>query len=258
MIDHDGQPTRWGHFSPEDMNQNEAWWVERGLNSYSILSYLNVAFHITGDQKYRDAFLNLAIDHGYGMNGMTQPKVESGPGSFGQADDNMAFMNYYHLIRYETDPKLLNMFHNAIYYHWRVERYERNPFFNFVYSACCLDKVRKDQWRTLDLSPPKPWLEDSIDTLKRYPWDLIDWPMSNAHRIDMLPLAEYTRGPGGAHRGKGHRVDGHVFRIDEQHAVYWGDDPWHLTNVADGTRLREGVSYLLAYYMGLVHGYIAE
>ncbi|MEO2032728.1 MAG: hypothetical protein ABGZ35_11650 [Planctomycetaceae bacterium] len=258
MVDHDGLPTRWGHFSPKDMNQNPAWWVERGLNSYSILTYLNVAYHITGDQKYRDVFLDLAIEHGFGMNGMTQPKVESGPGSFGQADDNMAFMNYYHLIRYETDPQLLSMFHNAIYYHWRVEKQERNPFFNFVYAACCLDRVRKDQWRELDLSPPKPWLEESVDTLKRYPMDLIDWPMSNAHRIDMIPLAEYTRGPEGGNKGKGHRVDGHVFRIDEQHAIYWGDDPWHLTNHKDGTRLREGVSYLLAYYMGLAHGYISE
>ena len=82
--------------------------------------------------------------------------------------------------------------------------------------------------------------------------------MSNAHRIDMIPLAEYTRGPEGGNKGKGHRVDGHVFRIDEQHAIYWGDDPWHLTNHKDGTRLREGVSYLLAYYMGLAHGYISE
>lgn len=71
-------------------------------------------------------------------------------------------------------------------------------------------------------------------------------------------LAEYTRGPGGTHRGKGHRIDGHVFRIDEQHAIYRGDDPWHLTNVSDGTPLREGVCYLLAYYKGLVHGYLVE
>ncbi|MCC6795067.1 MAG: hypothetical protein IT366_08105 [Candidatus Hydrogenedentes bacterium] len=258
LVDHDGLPTRWAHFSPDDLNRNSEWWVERGLNSASILTYLTVAHHITGDQKYRDVFMKLAMDEGYAMNVMTQPKVVLAPGAFGQADDNMAFMNYYHLIRYETDPKLLNMFHNALYYHWRVEKYERNPFFNFVYAACNLGKTRTDQWGTTDLSPEGPWLEESIDTLKRYPIDLVDWPMSNAHRIDMAPLLDHTRDPGGGHLGKGHRNDGKPFRIDESHAIYWGDDPWTLSHDADGTRLREGVPFLLAYYLGLAHGFIAE
>ncbi|NUM55814.1 MAG: hypothetical protein HUU46_19410 [Candidatus Hydrogenedentes bacterium] len=257
LVDHDGKPTRWAHFSPDDLNRNSHWWVERGLNSSSILTYLTVAHHITGDQKYRDIFMTLATDEGYAMNLMTQPKVVLAPGAFGQADDNMAFMNYYHLVRYESDPKLLNMFQNAMYYHWRVEKYERNPFFNFVYAACNFGKSRIDQWGETDLSPYGPWLEDSIDTLKRYPLDLVDWPVSNAHRIDMAPLGDHTRDPGGGHLGAGHRNDGYVYRIDENHSIYWGDDPWALTHKADGTRLREGVSYLLAYYLGVVHGYIA-
>jgi len=258
MVDHDGKPTRWGHFSPDDMNRNEDWWVERGLNSFSILTYLSVTHHITGDQKYRDIYLKLAHEEGFAMNGMTQPKVQLGPGSFGQADDNMAFMNYYHLIRYETDPILLSMYHNAIYYHWHFEKCELNPFFNFVYAACCLDKVREDHWNRVDLSPPKPWLEESVDTLRRYPLDLIDWSISNAHRIDIVPLPAYTRGPGNGHVGKGWRVTGRTCAVDEQHAIYWGDDPWALSGGGGGTRLREGVPFLLAYYMGLVHGFIAE
>jgi len=198
----------------------------------------------------------LVNEHGYAMNTMSQPKVVLAPGAFGQADDNMAFMNYYHLVRYETDPGLLNMFQNAMYYHWRVEKYERNPFFNFVYAACNLGASRKDAWGTKDLSPEGSWLDDSVDTLERYPLELVDWPMSNAHRIDMAPLGDHTRDPGGGHLGAGHRVDGRVFRIDENHAIYWGDDPWELTGGGDGMRLREGVSFLLAYYLGVVHGYI--
>ncbi len=258
LVDHDGQPTRWAHFSPDDLNRNPEWWVERGLNAGSILSYLTVAHHITGDAKYREEFLKLAIDEGYAMNVMSQPKAVLAPGAFGQADDNMAFMNYYHLIRYETDPKLLNMFQNALYYHWRVEKYERNPFFNFVYAACNLGESRTDAWGEKDLSPYGPWLEESVDTLKRYPLDLVDWPMSNAHRIDMAPLLDHTRDPDGGHLGAGHRNDGKVYRIDENHAIYWGDDPWALAHATDGTRLREGVPFLLAYYLGLVHGYITE
>lgn len=255
LVDHDGQPTRWGRFSPDDLNRNEAWCDERGLNSFSILTYLSIAHHITGDPKYREVYLELALEHGYGMNGMTQPKALPGPGSPGhQPDDNMAFMNYYHLIRYETDPKLLSMFHHAIRTHWQYERLERNPFANFIYAACCLGKTRRDQWGEIDLSPPGHCYEDAIDTLKRYPLDLVDWPMSNAHRIDMAPFRDES----GGLTGSGGRLDGQVFPIDERHEVYWDLNPWALEYKGAGTRLREGVPFLLAYYMGRAHGFIAE
>jgi hypothetical protein len=254
LVDYDGTPTRWGRFSPEDLNRNEAWVIERGLNSFSILTYLSIAHRITGDPKYRETYLELALEHGYGMNGMTQPKDIAGPGTYGQPDDNMAFLNYYHLIRYETDPKLLSMFYRAILFHWQIEQYERNPFANFVYAACCLGKVRVDQWGPTDLTPPAHAFEDAIDTLERYPLDLIDWPMSNAHRIDMVPLQGHLGQP----PGTGHRVDNHVFPIDERHEIYWDRDPWVLAYGGNGKRLREGFHYMLAYYMGRAHGFLVE
>ncbi len=258
MVDHDGTPTRWGHFSPADLNQNQAWWVERGLNSQSILMYLQVAHHITGDAGYREAYLQLINEHGYAINVMTNPKIQFGPGSLGQADDNMAFMNYYPLIRYETDPELLSIYYNSIFWYWHNEKYERNAFFNFVYAASCLGKTRTDQWRTRDLTPDTEWMAMAVDTLKRYPLDLTDWPMSNAHRTDLRLLGDHTRSPGTPVTNAGYRNDTLVYPMDENHAVYWGDDPWTLTDRGDGTTLRDPVSYLLAYYLGVVHGFIAE
>jgi hypothetical protein len=255
MIDYDGKPTRWGHFSPDDMNRNEAWSDERGLNSFSILTYLAVTYHITGDQKYRDAYLELALDHGYGMNGMTQPKCLPGPYNFGlQTDDNMAFMNYYHLIRYETDPKLLSMFYYAIYWHWQYEKLERNAFTNFVYAASCHGKVRQDQWGVTDLSPSLDYFSESIDTLKRFPLDLLDWPMSNAHRIDLKLLWDEN----GPNPEQGGLKNGRTLPIDERHETCYAWSPWTLSGGGKGTKLRHGVPYLLPYYMGLAHGFIKE
>lgn len=255
LVDYDGKPTRWAHFSPDDLNRNSAWCAERGLNSYSILTYLSIAHHITGDPKYRDVYRSLALDHGYGMNGMTQPRLQEGPDSPGhQPDDNMAFMNYYHLIRYETDPKLLNMFQYAIRTHWMYERAERDSFTNFVYAACALGKTRRDQWRETDLSPPAECFEGAVDTLKRYPLDLIEWPMSNAHRTDLVPMG----GDDGHAAEVGHRVDGFIFPIDERQETYWDWSSWKLTSGGNGTRLRPGFHFLVAYYMGRVHGFISE
>lgn len=254
-VDYDGKPTRWGHFSPDDLNRNEAWVAERGLNSYSILTYLAIAHHITGDPKYREVYLKLAYDHGYGMNGMAQFKDVEGPDSVGhQPDDNMAFMNYYHLIRYETDPKLLSMYHYAIQQHWKFEKFERNAFTNFVYGACCVGKKRRDQWGEVDLSPPTECFVDAADTLKRYPLDLVEWPMSNAHRIDMVPLEGKDR----EHATIGSRIDGYAFPIDERPETYWDWEPWKLAGGSDGRVLRPGHHYLLAYYLGRCHGFIGE
>jgi hypothetical protein len=55
LIDHDGKPTRWAIFGPQYFNRDPDWWAERGLNSLSMLSYLAVAAHVTGDPKYAAA-----------------------------------------------------------------------------------------------------------------------------------------------------------------------------------------------------------
>lgn len=73
-----------------------------------------------------------------------------------------------------------------------------------------------------------------------------------------MRLGDHTRDPGNDAIGAGHRNDGLVYPIDENHAVYWGDDPWTLSRSADGTRLRDPVSYLVAYYLGRHHGYLGE
>jgi hypothetical protein len=257
LVDHDGKPTRWARFSPKDLNDDPDWWAERGLNSLSILTYLSIAHHVTEDPKYREVYVKLVRDHQYALNGMCMPKMQSGPGSFVQFDDKMAFINYYHLIRYETDPELLRMYYESIYHYWNIEKYELNPFFNFAYAACCLGKTRIDQWGALEISPTGPWLEQSVDTLKRYQLDLMNWRMTNTHRLDILPLPDHVR-EDRQHRGKGYRVNGHVLPIDERQALSWSEDAWALTTGGDGRRLRDGCPYLLAYYMGLHHRYIME
>ncbi len=258
LVDHDGQPTRWANFSPESINGDPDWWAERGLNSLSLLTYLSITHHVTGDQKYRDIFDDLVKHHHYALNGMVAPKLQAGPGSYVQFDDKMAFMNYYHLIRYEKDPEVLRMFQNSIFYYWQIEQYERNPFFNFVYAACCLGQGMQTQWGVTDLSPTGKWLEDSVDTLKRFPMDLVMWPVENSHRIDLLPLPSHVREPGEA-EGKGYRVDNYVIPIDERNSLSLSEDTWNLDDKGgNGKWLDEGGPFLLSYYLGLYHGFIKE
>ena len=63
------------------------------------------------------------------------PKVQHGPGSGNQSDDEMAFMCYYGLLRCSQDETLKTMMRYSFYRYWVNEAPEMNPFFNFAYAA---------------------------------------------------------------------------------------------------------------------------
>ncbi len=53
LVDIDGKHTRWGVWSPEQLNGDPDWSSEKSLNSFELLAYLKFAAHITGNEKYR-------------------------------------------------------------------------------------------------------------------------------------------------------------------------------------------------------------
>lgn len=255
LIDHDGKPTRWGIFDPEDLNHNADFHDERGINSLSILSYLKVAAHITGDARYERAYRELIERHGYEENVLI-PKTSGGPGAGNQSDDEMIFMNFYGLLRYERDPELRRKYLLAFYDRWRMEEPELNPLFDFLYAAIASGETYTDAFDRIDLTPAGSWLEDSIETLRRFPIDRVEWSFRNSRRKDILPLPAYARdSPGEA---LGYRVNGKVLRIDERYAGHWNTDPWQLDQTTDGRTLGDGAAYLLPYYLGLYTRYIRE
>jgi len=255
LIDYDGKPTRWGIFDPADLNRSPDWLEERGLNSLSILSYLKVAEHVTGDAKYGDAARKLIEEHAYDQNVLI-PKTNAGPGSGNQSDDEMAFMDFYHLIRYETDPKLREKYALAFSNYWTMERPELNPLFNFMYAATNTGEIFRDSFGLRELSPRGDWMGESMDTLRRYPLDRVNWRLTNSHRKDIVPLPEYARDDNS--RPRGYRNNGKVLPIDERFVDKWNHDPWELEEGGDGTDLADGASFLLPYYMGLFHKFIEE
>ena len=258
LVDHDGKPTRWARYDPKELNHDKNWAFDRGLNSLSILSYLATAEHITGDQKYAQAKIDLIDNHGYLQN-MMCPKFQRGEGTGNQSDDEMAFMCFYNFIKYEKDAEIKSRIAISFSNYWRLEKNEMNPFFNFAFAASCTGLNYTDAFGTYSTDPTKGWLVDAMETLKRFPLDRVNWRHENHRRIDIINFEDWRRGfdeDGRQSRGK--RVNGKVIPIDESYCNHWNRDPWELDSGGNGRELGDGAVFLLPYYMGLYHGFIVE
>jgi hypothetical protein len=259
LIDHDGKPTRWAVYGPQHLNRETNWWVERGLNSLSILSYLSVATHVTGDPKYENAARKLVEEAGYAQNAM-YPKVQSGPGSGNQSDDEMAFMCFYSLMRYSRLEAVKSQIRYSFFMYWANEAPEMNPFFNFSYAAQGMNAVMDNAYGRFPVKPWGGWLDDAMATLYGFPLDRLNWPHRNSHRLDLrlltlqgsVDLYEARQG------GRGYRNNGKVLPIENRHFGHWNTDPWHLDYGGDGNELAAGTVFLLPYYQGLYHGFIEK
>ena len=237
-----------GRFSPTALNGNILQGT-RGLNSLSILSYLKVAEHMTGDSKYQRAYRDLVDNHSYATN-VLEPKRRNGIGTGNQSDDEMAFMCYYNLIRYEQDPRLRRQYLWSLRWYWSLEAPERCPLFNFIYAAL----TAETETPYLGLPTTESCLSAGAETLRQIPLDRVLWSFHNSHRLDVVrlpPMAYRTR------QG-GHLHDGGVIPIDERGLEFWNQDPWQLDAGHDGRTLTDGSAFLLPYYLGRYHGFLHE
>ena len=257
LVDHDGKRTRWAVFGPEQLNDDQDWWEERGLNSLSYLTYLRIAEHMATEAdrnaRYRANARSLIEDHAYLAN-LRNPKVQSGPGTGNQSDDEMAFMNYYHLLKYERDEAVRSVAAHSLRQYWKVLQPERNPLFDFIHAAAIDGGSYRDAFDDETYSRTDYPLDDAVESLVLYPLDRFDWALSNSHRLDVILLrAQQER------RGvRGHLLDGRVLPIDERFVNHWNHDPWRLDHGGQGRYLADGASFLLPYYFGLYHGLIEE
>jgi len=259
LVDVDGTPTRWGYYGPKALNLDPRWWWERGLNSLSMLSYLAVAEHMTGDAKYAKAARELIDVHGYAQNAMI-PKIQAGVGSGNHSDDEMAFMCFYNLLRFSKDEALKSRMRFSFHNLWAIEQPELNPFFNFAFAAVAQGQSVTTHWGRYDVSPWAGWLEDSAATLRGLSLDRVTRSAKNSHRLDVLPLPRQNSvdliEPD--QRVRGWRVNQKVLPVENRDFNHWNTDPWTLDYGAQGDTLGSGTVFLLPYYLGLFHGFVEK
>jgi hypothetical protein len=235
LIDVDDKRTRWGWWGPGAIWEDPD---ETGLRALHILSHLRVALHLAAAAPHRarvrTAYDDLIAVHKYHL--LTRNQKIMVPGHINHSDDELAFLSYYPLLRYETDPALLEVYRQSLERSWQIERPERSPLWNFIYAA-------GTGAREYDRA-------ESLRTLREMPMDTIRWSVTNSHRLDVPidPMSDRFE----------RRQALIVLPYDELPMWKWNGNPYSLDGGNGGRSEDDGACFLLPYWMGRYHKLIGD
>ena len=233
LIDWNGKRTRWGFWNPEALNRNPMNYVETGLNSLQMLSFLRVAHHITGEPRYEQHFRTLALDHNYLSNILLTKKCF--PDENNHSDDQLGFVAWYPILQLEREPRVSRALAAGVNRHYAVVKPEKPSFYTFVYAT--IDPLGAD-------------IDGAIENLREIPTDRRTFAAKNSHRADVAfsPLPNRFGRP----------VLTRVLPADERCFKKWNADPYIPDEGGDGRLEDDGAAYLLPYWMARYHGFIEE
>jgi hypothetical protein len=230
LVDVDGKRTTWGFWGPDDIWEEAG---ETGLRALHILSHLRVAMHVSENTpaaaRYRAEYDNLVKMRRYHL--LTRNQKIAIPGHINHSDDELAFLSYYPLLQYETDPQLRAIYKQSLERSWQVERPERNPLWNAIYAA-------GTGAQEFDRA-------ESLRTLHEIPMDTITWTVRNSQRLDVPidPLPDRFKRPQALV----------VLPYDEIPMWKWNTNPYALDGGNGGRSEDDGAYFLLPYWMGRYH-----
>jgi hypothetical protein len=231
LIDWDGERTRWGFWNPEILNGDPYHYVENGLNAAQILSFLKVAYHITGNTRFKKHYEYLINEHGYLGNILLEKKVF--PDENNHSDNQLGFCALYPFLQLEKDPQISNALQKAVRRHYKTLWKDGSSFFYFA--AATIDQDFVD-------------IKAAVENLRQTPTDRRQWKMVNSNRADITWNPRLSR--------FGRRQLLHVLPVDERNWAKWNGNPYYPDGGIGGNVEDDGASWLLGYWMGRYHGFI--
>ena len=232
-----------------------------------MLSFLNVAKHVTGDSKYDQVAAMLRSKYNYHINAM-HGKEFFPPENVVPWDNNLCLMSMYGLMNYEENPELLIMYRTSLQNSWLQISKQQNAFWDAIYASLANNFAKKTEEGyfsspnvfpeaggfvshiTDELKNVPSLGEGILETLQRIPLDLIGYQMDNTHRLDIV----FDPAPG-QKPTMGWRIGGYAVPVEERGHVRQDRDGFALNfeEVGGGHSEQEGTFYLLPYYMARYH-----
>ncbi len=222
LIDVDGTHTRWGVWSPEQINRDPDWSSEKSLNSFELLAYLKFAATITGDEKFEKEYRRLIDKEGYLEN--ASHLNHKNPAWQIYFDLTMEGYLFPILLKYEKDPELKRFYENLAEEWMSKQTAGENLINNLTYALATGKKVNVPQ---------------TIEFLKDTPLDLVDWTIDHTLREDVQlvhsPILEETQ-------------ISELPPASIRATVRWDKNPWAAIQ-GDPHQVREPVFWLWPYWM---------
>ncbi|ULQ54145.1 hypothetical protein [Flavihumibacter fluvii] len=236
FVDADGKPTLWGRWNPEYINSFPESVQDRKLGSAHILAGLQLAYTLTGKEKYKTEAYRLINEHGYVKNmlvsytkihetpGTIRMGIDLGSGGWNHSDDEMAFLTYWPLVNYAFTPELKAQYQWVIKDHWEIEKPERNALWNLISLATA---------GVYD-APSVSW------HLQEWPLDQVRWRVKNSHRKDLVFLPDNFR----------KQTTEILLPPGERPLNRHNSNAFNLDGGENGLSELAGDEYLLPYWMG--------
>jgi hypothetical protein len=222
LKDMDGKPTRWGQWNPEYLLHPYGF-ADRGLNGLEVLTFMETAWHVTGDEKFKAGIKQL-IAWGYDQNTIRQKNVFP-PENIAPWDDDLAFESYNTILRYTTDPALRSVLLRSLERTWEVKRMAHYPWFNFSYGALTANDCESDK---------------AVKYLRECKLDCTEYDFTNSERDDLFPEPGYKS------------YEGVIRSLSPRES----SDPIVMDGGGNGRVVREPTEYLRDYWMGRYFGFI--
>jgi hypothetical protein len=227
LTGYNGRVTEWGKYSPNYFRTPEGR-QEAPLSSLELLSILRVAYHVSGNPLFLAAYHRLITQDGYAKYIAEGASNLPAPSRYNYSDEELAFLSFYPLLKYENDPRLRRQYQSALQKLWRRAKAEHNPLWAYIYEVGT---------SAADHDAP-----DALNTLERIPLDTIYWTVHNSQRLD-LPLSPWP-----ARDGQKQSLE--VIPPDERCTSKWNGNPFELDCNDGGRREDDGSFFLLPYWFG--------
>ncbi|MCX7958833.1 MAG: hypothetical protein N3B13_07280, partial [Deltaproteobacteria bacterium] len=230
-----GKVTTYGQFDPKYVNENPSGkYGDGGVRSAEIIAGLNLAYYMTGEQRFMDAKKYLMQKHHYDDN---IENLWDYPFHKGNSDgDEMGTEAFFVLLRYEQDTKLRERWYKG----WR-KTYENT-----------LKYHQGAWWEMVNAVVGAP--DYNIDIVARWlrlsPVDMIRWDMHNSHRNDLVPP------PVNYYKNAAVRSDGHIIPYNERRCDRWNTDQFRIDGGMGGFIEMDGADVLAPYWMARYYGFI--
>ena len=241
IIDVDGQPTKWGHYEPDYVTNEEP------MNAMLFLQHLKIALQVTNDVEYRRLYEYYALTMGYlelaaHARVMADPTIDD---NVNHSDDVLLYLAYYPLLRLEGLDPFRATYLASLQRSWLGAdgfpgiKPERNPLFGFAVAHFLGDTSG---------------VAGGIQTLKWFPYDM-KWTPATITAYEKkfgFALSSAITSPAPA--------AGEPIPIDRRPNTWsaWVQDPY-IPGVRDDDFPQEynGHDYLAAYWLGRYEKLIA-